>query len=177
MLQLLWRLKATSNTMFYLKSEAHSQSSMGFPERTKMVKRKQQEYFRWAFQKVWFVLFFTASHLFTNDDGIPPRLYSSSMKKRIRCQQANLIIHEREKKQQKKCGNGMLSMLTLLCIFIYSARIYRKSIHVNYRNKCMVPQLVYIASLSTESWSVVSPAPFDLVSLLGHSSMTSSLSP
>lgn len=47
-------VKVEGNKQYNVLFEKRSAQSIvdGFPERTKMVKRKQQEYFRWAFQKV-----------------------------------------------------------------------------------------------------------------------------
>jgi hypothetical protein len=69
------------------------------------------------------------SHLFTNDDGIPPRLYTAS-KKTDSMPASRFDYSWTEKERKKKCGNGMLPMLTLLvCLFIYSAYTDRSAVY------------------------------------------------
>lgn len=115
------------HTIFIREAKPNSQSSMGFPEHTKWKwPRESSIYIRRGHISEGLIcfLFFTAAAaaaiaIFLRMTTVSHRGSIRHRRKPIRCQPADLIIHERKKRKKKKCGNGMLPMLTLLvCLFI-----------------------------------------------------------
>jgi hypothetical protein len=143
-----------------LRSEAQQSIVNGVPwaHKIKMAKRKQHIYSTRAYfgRSDLFFIFHCCcccySHLFTNDDGIPPRLYTAS-KKTDSMPASRFDYSWTEKERKKNVETECCRCWLFLCVYSFIAHIQigAQSIQCKQGN---MPLCVYIAS-SAESWSVV----------------------